>query len=102
MSGKVNLINSAGRNRVGYVIGENGNKLKVLLDGDSLHEDLIVLFERPLYDVDVGLFVLTDRHSASHEGETYQLSHIWPIRIKINTQSGKSSFIYSTCTVNNE
>ena len=102
MSGKVNLMNTVGQSRIGYIIGENGNMLNVLLDGLCLNEDPFVCLERPLYNPDLGSFVITARNSASHEGETYQLSQIWPIRIKMNLHSGNSSFIYSTCTVNNE
>ena len=86
MSAKVNLKNTAGLNRIGYVIEENGNMLNVLLDGLCLDDPFLCL-ERPLYNPDLGTFVFTDQNSASHEGETYQLSHIWPIRIKMNVHT---------------
>ena len=98
MCAKVNVKNRTGKSRIGYVIQEDGNILNVLLDGLCL-DDPFVRLQRPLYNPDLGKFVFTDQNSASHEGETYQLSHIWPIRIKMNVHTGNSSFIFSTCTV---
>jgi hypothetical protein len=101
MCAKVNLKNRAGKNRIGYVIEEDGNVLNILLDGLCL-DDAFVCMQRPLYNPVLGKFVFTDQHSVRHEGETYQLSHIWPIRIKMNVHTGNSSFIFSTCTIDNE
>lgn len=101
MCGKVNLKNGDGKNRIGYIIEEDGDILNVLLDGLCIGDPFVRL-QRPVYNPDLGKFEFTNRNSGSHEGETYQLSHIWPIRIKMNVHTGNSSLIFSICTVDNE
>ena len=93
---KVNL-RKGGKNIIGYVMEEDGNTLKVMLNGNTMDDDLVDV-ERPLYDVVNGTFVFAVIGDSGTQSQIYQLSEIWPIRIKIDL-SGQSSFIINTCII---
>lgn len=94
---KVNLrINR--KNIIGYVVDEERNVLKIRLDG-SEEGDEVVEVRRPVYDEVEGIYIF--QNDSCNQDETYTMSQIWPVRIKINN-SGQSSFILNVTTFKND
>ena len=85
-----------GKEVVGYVIDENANKLKVrmMVEEDGMYD--VMEFSRPMYDKINGTYLYPEGQSC----DSITISQLCPYRIKINTKSGQTSFIFSTydCT----
>lgn len=84
---KVNMKNQRGQNIVGYVVDEVNDTLRVKLVG----EEVIICTPRPEYDYENGCFLYERQRTVS----TYQLTEMWPIRMKLN-ETGQSSLIMNT------
>ena len=93
---KVNLKIGT-KNIIGFVIDEDEYKMMIRVDDQ---EDMIEI-NRPRYDEVNGTYMYDDDGDDSgYQGnDTYSLTQLWPIRIKINT-SGLCSFILSITTFN--
>ena len=76
------------RNIIGYVLDEDPNQFHVEVEG----EENYVLVEKATYNYDQGRF----EYPCRVEAGTYQLTQIWPIRMKLNS-TGQSSFLISYC-----
>ena len=83
---KVNLRTARGRNIIGYVMDEVGSRLKVQVEGENEWVDI----ERPEFVQETGRF----DYIHGQQSDRYQLSELWPIRIKLN-HTGHSAFIIS-------
>ena len=76
------------RNIIGYVLDEDPNQFHVEVEG----EENYVLVDKATYNYDQGRF----EYPCRVEAGTYQLTQIWPIRMKLNS-TGQSSFLISYC-----
>lgn len=75
---------------IGYVIDEDETNLVVKVEGMI---DTVTIM-RPRFEVDQYIY------PSAESGDTYSLSQLWPIRIKLNQLSGYSSIIMSAATFN--
>ena len=75
-------------NAIGYVMEEEGNTLKIKVEGE---QDLIEV-RRPQYDSENGSF--NYENANGDQGVAYSLTQLWPIRIKLNV-SGQVNVIIS-------
>ena len=89
---KANLVKN-GKNVVGYVMEENETNLIVSIKG--WNEDVVV--ERPVWNVQDGLY---DCNPSFQSPDIFQLSELWPFRIKLNV-TGRCYIIFSTTSINN-
>ena len=92
--GKVNLMRG-GRNMIGYIVHEEGNDLKIRIEGE---ENNVITLRRPEYNAGEGKY---NYLTGSQTSESYVISQVWPVRFKINN-SGQASFIISSATFNDE
>ena len=84
---KVNLRDNRGRNIIGYVMDEDRLSLKMKVDG----EDNLIVIRRPEYDTHDGRFMY---NTAFGRQRGYQMTQLWPIRMKLNN-SGQSNYMLS-------
>ena len=91
LCGKANLKKD-GKNVVGYIMDENDEVLKVIVPGTGGNE--LIDVTRPVYDCDNGEYI----YPHSQTCDSYSLSEVWPIRIRLNTVSGSIAIITSSAT----
>ena len=89
---KVNLM-IGGRNIVGYVIDEDEFVMKIRIDG----EEEMLEMKRPRYND--GRYMYETDDSGYQGSDSYSLTELWPVRIKINS-TGICSVILSSTTLN--
>ena len=92
---KVNMTVKGKGDVVGYVIDENANKLIVrMMIEDGKYE--IVEVDRPVYDEIRGRY----KYPQGESFDSIAISQLNPYRIKLNTKSGQTCFIFTTYNCN--
>ena len=92
---KVNMTVKGKGDVVGYVIDENANKLIVrMIIEDGKYE--IVEVDRPVYDEIRGRY----KYPQGESFDSIAISQLNPYRIKLNTKSGQTCFIFTTYNCN--
>ena len=84
--GKVALVDGLGREVTGYVLDEQGINLRIRFEGST------VILPRPCYNSQLGNYIYLNP-SLDQVATNYTIMQFWPIRMKLNTTSGKSAFI---------
>ena len=90
--GKIGLEDREGRNLVGYVLEENEENELVVYVEDST---TTITIKRPEYVAEVGRYHLCQVSECSN----VQMTEYWPIRLRINTNSGQCSFTLNQVSI---
>ena len=92
LCGKANMKWN-GKNVIGYIVDEDSNRMKIKIDGKSQ----VIYVDRPQFDTIEGKYQMPVGRTDS---DMYQLSELWPIRLKLNN-NGKTSIIFSIAVLDN-
>ena len=92
LCGKANMKWN-GRNVIGYIVDEDSNRMKIKIDGKSQ----VIYVDRPQFDTIEGKYQMP---VGRPDSDMYQLSELWPIRLKLNN-NGKTSIIFSIAVLDN-
>ena len=95
------MKDETGRELIGYVLDETEETLEITFEkGSDTHR---CKMKQPIYDNELGIFVYdiggVEINGSAESVYIYTITQYWPIRFKINTTSGKSSFILNRITI---
>ena len=91
--GKVALLNSEKKELIGYVLDECREKINILMNNGKC-----ISMKRPEFNIELGKYVfghcesLIDQDNTDSYSDEFTIIQYWPIRLKVNISSGRSSF----------